>query len=106
MEYIKYEKRKNWTFRVVLLLLAISVIYAIYMLINAPSGVAQNEYDRVKSDYVLMILQCLTGCIVIFLPSHLEHRFRIDIPGILSFYFVRSTLVRFEIFIIKFLTGI
>lgn len=89
MEYIKYEKRKNWTFRVVLLLLAISVIYAIYMLINAPSGVAQNEYERVKSDYVLMILQCLTGCIVIFLPSQLEHRFRIDIPDIMEImYFI------------------
>lgn len=89
MEYIKYEKRKNWTFRVVLLLLAISVIYAIYMLINAPSGVAQNEYERVKSDYVLMILQCLTGCIVIFLPSQLEYRFRIDIPDIMEImYFI------------------
>ncbi len=89
MEYPKYEKRKNWTFRVVLLLLAISVVYAIYMLINAPSGVAQNEYERVKSDYVLMILQCLTGCIVIFLPSKLEHRFRIDIPDIMEImYFI------------------
>lgn len=89
MEYLKYEKRKNWIFRVVLLLLAISVIYAIYMMVNAPSGIAKNEYDRVKSDYVLMILQCFTGCIVIFLPSQLEHRFRIDIPDIMEImYFI------------------
>ena len=84
MEFPKYEKRKNWIFRVVLILLAISVIYAIYMMGNAPSGVAQNEYERVKSDYVLMILQCLTGCFVIFLPSKLEHRFRIDIPDLME----------------------
>ncbi len=89
MEYRKYEKRKNWIFRVVLLLLAVSVIYAMYMMVNAPSGVAKNEYDRVKSDYVLMILQCLVGCIVIFLPSKLEHRFRIDIPNIMEImYFI------------------
>ncbi|WP_230203696.1 hypothetical protein [Bacillus massiliigorillae] len=54
------------------------------MLVTAPSGVAQNEYDRVKSDYVLMILQCVTGCIVIFLPSKVEKRFRIDIPDIME----------------------
>lgn len=54
------------------------------MLTISPSGVAQNEYDRVKSDYVLMILQCVTGCIVIFLPSKVEHRFRIDIPDIME----------------------
>jgi len=57
------------------------------MLAIAPSGVAQNEYDRVKSDYVLMILQCVTGCIVIFLPSKVEKRFRIDIPNIMEIMF-------------------
>ena len=57
------------------------------MLAIAPSGVAQNEYDRVKSDYVLMILQCVTGCIVIFLPSKVEKRFRIEIPDIMEILF-------------------
>ncbi|MGM9951292.1 MAG: hypothetical protein ACI33P_14265 [Lysinibacillus sp.] len=54
------------------------------MLATAPSGIAQNEYDRVKSDYVLMILQCVTGCIVLFLPSKIEQRFQIDIPDIME----------------------
>ncbi len=85
----KYPKRKTWVFRIVLGLLIMSVIYAIYMFAMAPSGPAQNEYERVKSDYVLMILQCVFGSIVIFLPSRVERRFRIDIPDIMEIiYFI------------------
>ena len=84
MKYQKFNKRKNFIFWTVLILLVLSIFYAVYMLTTAPSGVAQNEYDRVKSDYVLMILQCITGCIVIFLPSKVERRFRIDIPDIME----------------------
>ena len=78
------EKRKMLIFRIVLALLALSVFYAAYMVSVAPSGMAENEYERVKSDYVLMILQCLVGTIVIFLPSKVEKRFNIDIPDIME----------------------
>lgn len=85
----KFEKRKNWIFRLVLLLLVMSTVYAIYMFITAPTGAAQNEYERVKSDYVLMILQCVVGSIIIFIPSSVEHRYHIDIPDIMEIiYFI------------------
>ncbi|MGM9927555.1 MAG: hypothetical protein ACI35P_06335 [Bacillus sp. (in: firmicutes)] len=85
----KYEKRKKWLFRIILCLLIISVIYAIYMCTVAPSGAAHNEYERVKSDYVLMILQCAVGSIIMFLPSKVEKRFQIDIPDIMEIlYFI------------------
>ena len=84
----KFHKRKNFLFWTVLILLVLSIFYAVYMLAIAPSGVAQNEYDRVKSDYVLMILQCITGCIVIFLPSKVERRFGIDIPDIMEIMYI------------------
>lgn len=85
----KYEKRKKWLFRIILCLLIISVIYAIYMFTVAPSGAAHNEYERVKSDYVLMILQCAVGSIIMFLPSKVEKRFQIDIPDIMEIlYFI------------------
>lgn len=55
----------------------------------APSGAAHNEYERVKSDYVLMILQCAVGSIIMFLPSKVEKRFQIDIPDIMEIlYFI------------------
>lgn len=85
----KLEKDKNVVFAFVLLLLIISTVYAAYMLFNAPSGIAQNEYERVKSDYILMILQCVLGCIIIFLPSKVEHLFHIDIPDLMEIiYFI------------------
>jgi hypothetical protein len=85
----KIESRKNMVFVIVLLLLMISTVYAVYMFINAPSGIAQNEYERVKSDYVLMILQCAVGSIIVFLPSRVEHLFHIDIPDLMEIiYFI------------------
>lgn len=85
----KYAKRKTWVFRFVLALLIVSVVYAVYMFIITPSGPAKNEFDRVESDYVLMILQCVFGSVIIFLPSKVEKRFRIDIPDIMEIiYFI------------------
>lgn len=84
-----HEKRKTIIFSIVLALLVLSVFYAVYMYIVAPHGPAQNEYERVKSDYVLMILQCIVGSIIIFLPSQVENRFRINIPDIMEImYFI------------------
>ena len=86
---IQMEKRKKTIFFIVLTLLIISLFYAILMLFLAPSGVATNEGVRVKSDYVLMVLQCLVGTIVIFLPKKVEDRFQIHIPnGIEILYFI------------------
>jgi hypothetical protein len=76
-------------FALVLLMLTISIAYAVYMFFNSPSGIAQNEYERVKSDYVLMILQCVVGSIIIFLPSKVEHIFHVDIPDLMEIiYFI------------------
>lgn len=83
----KYPKRKTWIFRIVLGLLVISIIYAIYMLSIAPSEPGLDKYERVKSDYVLMILQCAFGSIIIFLPSRVERKFGIDIPDIMEIVF-------------------
>jgi hypothetical protein len=85
-----YEKRKNIVFIIVLGLLVISLIYSVYMLITAPTtDPLDKPYDRVKSDYVLTILQCLVGTVVIFLPSRIEQKYRIDIPDLMEIlYFI------------------
>lgn len=85
----KIEKRKKWIFHIVLALLIVSVIYATYMLLISPTDAASNGYDRVKSDYVLMILQCIGGIFIIFLPSIVERRFHVDIPDLIEIiYFI------------------
>ncbi len=89
MRYANFNRKKTIILRFVLMLLILSVIYAVYMYTIAPSGTPENEYDRVKSDYVLMILQCAVGCIVIFLPAKMEQKFGIDIPDIMEImYFI------------------
>lgn len=39
------------------------------------------EFGKVKSDYLLMLLQCAFGLAVMFLPSMIERNWRIEIPG-------------------------
>lgn len=75
------ERRKKIIFTIVLTLLVLSLFYAIYMWLQAPEGPSGQEGIRVKRDYVLMILQCLAGAIIIFLPQKVEDRFRIEIPN-------------------------
>lgn len=85
----KSAKWKDIVGKVVLVLLILSVFYAIYMLFTAPSGVADNGYEKVKSDYVLTLLQCLVGVIVMFIPSFIERKFSVNIPDIMEvMYFV------------------
>ena len=51
-------------------------------MVNAPSVINENDvYEKVKSDYALMLLQCISGIIVMFIPSAVERRLRIDIPN-------------------------
>lgn len=84
-----HSKRKTVIFKIVLALLLLSIVYAIIMYQQAPSGPPQNEYERVKSDYVLMILQCAFGSVVIFLPSQMKRRFGIHIPDTMeTLYFI------------------
>ncbi|NLY21644.1 MAG: hypothetical protein GXZ08_10250 [Tissierellia bacterium] len=89
LEKLKTAKRKTRIFKIVLFLLVISIFYASIMLVRAPSGISDKEYELVKSDYVLMILQCVVGVIVIFLPSRVEKRFGVDIPDVMEIiYFI------------------
>lgn len=82
-------KRKRILFIVIFILLALSVVYAGIMFTRAPSGVSTKAGELVKSDYVLMILQCVVGMIVIFLPAQAEQRFGIDVPDLMEMiYFI------------------
>lgn len=73
-------KRVSIVFLFVLVTLVISLIYVSVMLIIAP--LEDNEpFERVKSDYVLMALQCVLGILAMFLPSLLRQGLQIEIPS-------------------------
>ncbi|NMD72586.1 hypothetical protein HHO41_20320 [Bacillus sp. DNRA2] len=59
--------------------LILSIVYIIIKMIIAPTEAA-NDVTKVKSDYVLMLLQCVLGIFVMMIPSFVEKKKAIDIP--------------------------
>lgn len=62
--------------------LLLAIVGIVIMMIIAPSKPQLNDTTiHVKSDYVLMLSQCILGIIVILLPSAIERRIKIEIPS-------------------------
>ena len=73
---------RNLVFWAVFLTLAFSLVFVLIMLIRAPDEPeAVFPEARTKSDYGLMLLQCLLGLAAMFLPALLEHRIKVVIPS-------------------------
>lgn len=81
--------------------LLLSIVYTIVKIVIAPSGAAAlTLHQKVKSDYVLMLLQCLLGLVVMMIPSIIERRWLIDIPNnmqILYFVFLYCAIYLGEV---------
>ncbi len=75
---MKFKKTEK-LYYFVLIGFIVSIIYSIAMIIKAPSEDV-NTLTRQKSDYVLMLLQCSLGLIVLHLPGFLNKRFNVTIP--------------------------
>ena len=69
--------------RIVFATLVISAVFVIVMLISAPieRDSSMGEDVRIKSDYMLMLIQCILGIFALFLPGLLEHKINIIIPS-------------------------
>jgi hypothetical protein len=85
-------KEINWekaTFIFVFITLVGSTIYSLIRVILAPKvPLPGTMHVNVKSDYALMLAQCILGILVMFLPSIIERRLRIDIPTYMHIVFV------------------
>lgn len=63
--------------------------YIIVRIIQAPTVAPMDgESVRIKSDYVLMLVECLLGIVVIHLPSLLERRFHFELPTALYLLYI------------------
>lgn len=84
---------------ILLVTLILSIVYTVVKIIKAPYATTE-EYTKIKSDYVLMFLQCMLGLIVMFIPSLVERKFSIDIPNyveILYFIFLYCAIYLGEV---------
>jgi hypothetical protein len=93
MTFKNIDGKKDWKKIIgafLLLTLVLSIGYAIYKTITAPSGANNSEaFEHFKSDYVLMLVQCLLGLVVMFLPAFLEKKWSVHIPNYMTIaYFV------------------
>lgn len=67
--------------------MVLSVIYIIIRIIMVPGGsAAQNE--RSESDYILMLLQCIMGILIMFVPGLISRKFSVEIPNWMYLVFV------------------
>lgn len=85
MSGINEKKKRNWkniTGYFLFVVLLISIAYTIVRIVIAPSELTVSDaYVKIKSDYVLMLIQCILGLIVMMIPSIVERRLSIDIPN-------------------------
>lgn len=81
---------KKMTFFILLITLLASIVYTIYKIWTSPNeAISGAIHAKVKSDYALMLLQCLLGLIVMMIPSVIEKRFAVDIPNAMEImYFI------------------
>lgn len=78
-------KKLNWE-KIIYLFVFITLVIAsasvVVLLILSPSEAAPSEPEaRTKSDYVLMLLQCILGIFAMLLPAMLEHKINLVIPS-------------------------
>ncbi len=70
-------------------LLGLAVIYSAWRLFTISDNRVTPEGQSLRQDYILSLLQCLVGFIVMFLPSRLDKRYNIVVPDrIQIMYFV------------------
>lgn len=94
MRNIYFSRKKcNWRKIVGIVLfvtLMLSIVYSVVHIVFSPSA-SVKAHERLKSDYVLMLMQCILGVIVMAIPSIIERKFSIAIPNymyILYFIFL------------------
>lgn len=82
MKKIKKVKATNIIAYILFATLILSVGYAIVRCVMAPSEIAEGEpYEKLKSDYLLMIVQCVLGIVVMMLPTFITHKWKIVVPN-------------------------
>ena len=95
----------------VLLTLIATTIFLIYAIAVAPvDRNATTSFERVKSDYILMFVQCLLGIFAMLLPGIVEKKIKIEIPSTMLllytlFLYCAIYLGEVRISTMPFLTG-
>lgn len=79
------EQTKQKISKILTIIVMISFIaplgFLVYKIATTSNVLDENSVDgRVRSDYVLMLLECILGIFAIILPSMLTRKFKVEIP--------------------------
>ncbi|MBB6446920.1 hypothetical protein [Bacillus benzoevorans] len=78
-------KWKNITRLLLLVTLLLSILFIIIRIAQAPTKPPDTgQFIKVKSDYVLTLLQCCLGIVVMRIPAFIERKKAIDIPDMME----------------------
>lgn len=99
---MKHRKAKEVVGRILFVSLILSVAFSAVRLVQAPGAVPEGmEHIKVKSDYLLMLIQCLLGLVVMLLPTLIERRWNLGIANaihILYYVFLYCAVFLGEVF--------
>ena len=86
------KKKRDWKkiiSTVIFVSFAAPIAYLVFKIITTTNDVMPNADDvRVRSDYVLMLLQCVLGIIAMCIPSFLRKKFKIEIPNNMYYFYI------------------
>jgi len=61
-----------------------TIVYMVVRIIISPTvALPENTTVRVKSDYVLMLVQCMFGAAAMILPGYIRRKVHLDIPNVM-----------------------
>ncbi len=82
--------------------LIFSVVYSLVRFLLAPEEIPDGaEFEKLKSDYLLMLTQCALGLVVMMIPTLITRHFKLIVPGvmcILYYAFLYCAIFLGEIF--------
>lgn len=88
--------------RILLFSLVLSIVFSAIRMVMAPSQVPEGmEHVKVKSDYLLMLIQCTLGLCVMMLPTIIERKWQLGITNaiyVLYYIFLYCAVFLGEVF--------
>ena len=88
------QKKMKWNIQgiiaaIVFLSLILSIVFLVIHIFIAPGSEEDPQpFERTKSDYVLMLLQCSLGILAMILPSLISRKLRLEIPSVMYVLFL------------------
>ena len=89
MNEVKKEKFERIFSTCVLISFVVPIIFLIFRIIVEPAeGSAFGDVERTRSDYILMLIQCLLGAFALVLPTFLTRKYNIKIPTTMNILYL------------------